>query len=590
MLGMPLLFSTTTASVMMTIHTTRIASLITAVLASGSLLAATQAVPALVFDGTTPQNDLQGSLAARVQFAQSQILPAHPREGDNQPRLTALRKSLLLVRPMQADSTAPMVVMAYDGTGKLLGSMGLNPPSKLPKTAYYLEGSPEEGVDFTPGPGTTGVINSSSELAKLGDPAGAFLLSKLRVHALVSIQTADGRWVRNVYLPTDAALEGKMVRLASNAGYDSTVTFSGRQVTLSRGQSQQFKFVRGQWIRDGELENNGITYASDAWSGVLPSKWIVPGLSLWFSHNQLHGELTGLKVGAPGELLIHTIDIGMLTTPRNQFAFAKDPEAHREYFQTIPASRLIVSQYAPLSLPEVMLPDGTLLTDFDPSEGGWHDGTMRQRIGKELISHGIDNANYGINSTAGEGESSHPYVVAQLAAHNSRGKYANGVKVHGGSGGGGIVTLDASLGNEFSHEVGHNYGLGHYVGALPALCIAAPTRTMPPGAGMATKTASFPTSSQPAAARAPVWMASVRRRSTAAPLVSMPWLAVRRSPVSTVLRSTPPTRRPSSSASSRARRCLMPVQPRVLASGTRAAPKWSLPVTRSTFPSRSLHP
>ena len=450
----------------MTIHTTRIASLITAVLASGSLLAATQAVPALVFDGTTPQNDLQGSLAARVQFAQSQILPAHPREGDNQPHLTALRKSLLLVRPMQADSTAPMVVMAYDGTGKLLGSMGLNSPSKLPKTAYYLEGSPEEGVDFTPGPGTTGVINSSSELAKLGDPAGAFLLSKLRVHALVSIQTADGRWVRNVYLPTDATLEGKMVRLASNAGYDSTVTFSGRQVTLSRGQSQQFKFVRGQWIRDGELENNGITYASDAWSGVLPSKWIVPGLSLWFSHNQLHGELTGLKVGAPGELLIHTIDIGMLTTPRNQFAFAKDPEAHREYFQTIPASRLIVSQYAPLSLPEVMLPDGTLLTDFDPSEGGWHDGTMRQRIGKELISHGIDNANYGINSTAGEGESSHPYVVAQLAAHNSRGKYANGVKVHGGSGGGGIVTLDASLGNEFSHEVGHNYGLGHYVGGF----------------------------------------------------------------------------------------------------------------------------
>ena len=88
---------------------------------------------------------------------------------------------------------------------------------------------------------------------------------------------------------------------------------------------------------------------------------------------------------------------------------------------------------------------------------------MRQRIGKELISHGIDNANYGINSSAGEGEGSHPFVVAQLTAHNSRGKYANGVQVHGGSGGGGIVTLDDSLGNEFSHEVGHNFGLGHYV-------------------------------------------------------------------------------------------------------------------------------
>ncbi len=88
---------------------------------------------------------------------------------------------------------------------------------------------------------------------------------------------------------------------------------------------------------------------------------------------------------------------------------------------------------------------------------------MRQSIGKELISHGIDNANYGINSQAGEGENGHPYIVAQLAAHNSRGKYSNGVQVHGGSGGGGIVTLDFSIGNEFSHEVGHNYGLGHYV-------------------------------------------------------------------------------------------------------------------------------
>ena len=46
----------------------------------------------------------------------------------------------------------------------------------------------------------------------------------------------------------------------------------------------------------------------------------------------------------------------------------------------------------------------------------WHEGAMRQHIGKELISHGIDNANYGLHSTAGVGEKSHPYAVAQLAA------------------------------------------------------------------------------------------------------------------------------------------------------------------------------
>ena len=37
---------------------------------------------------------------------------------------------------------------------------------------------------------------------------------------------------------------------------------------------------------------------------------------------------------------------------------------------------------------------------------------------------------------------------------------------HGGSGGGGIVTLDQTIGNEFSHEVGHNYGLVHYEGGF----------------------------------------------------------------------------------------------------------------------------
>jgi len=36
----------------------------------------------LVFNSTTPTNDLAGSLAAEVRFAQSQIVPASVREGD----------------------------------------------------------------------------------------------------------------------------------------------------------------------------------------------------------------------------------------------------------------------------------------------------------------------------------------------------------------------------------------------------------------------------------------------------------------------------------------------------------------------------
>lgn len=345
---------------------TQLASLIMAALASGPLLAAVQAPTSLPFNTQPPTNDLQGSLAAQVQFAQSQILPARAAEGDSQPRLTALRKSLLLVRPLQAETGVPMTVTARDGAGQTLGTLSLNPPEQLPKTAYYLDGSPEEGVDFTPAAGTTNVISSSAELARLGDATATLLRDRLGQHALVEVKTADGRWVRDIYLPEGAALEGKMVRASSNAGYTSTVRYSGRQVTLSRGQTLQFKFVGGQWIREGELENNGIRYATDTWSVVLPADWIRPGLSLQFNQGSLSGELTDLQVGAPSELLIHTIDLGMLTTPRDQFAFARDPEAHREYFQTVPTSRLIVSQYAPLSLPEVMLPNGTLLTDFDP--------------------------------------------------------------------------------------------------------------------------------------------------------------------------------------------------------------------------------
>ena len=440
------------------------AQVITVALVWATSFAAGAADQPLVFNATTPTNDLQGTLAARVQFAQSQILPVQVAKGDRQPHLIGNRQSLLLVRPLTADGTTPMHVTARDKAGKKLGSLTLNPPDKLPKTAYFLDGVPAKKIDFTaPARATTATINNSRDLEKLSDPKHTFLADRLRQNAVVEIQTANGQWVRDIQLPSGADFAGKLLRVRSTADYTSHIHYGDRSVEISRDQSLNFKCVRGQWVREGELENQSLTYAEDTWSGVLPAEWIAPGLSLQIAQGKASGELTALKVGAPTELLIHTIDVGMLAPPRDQFEFAKDPTAHREYFQTAPTGRLIVSQYAPLFLREVMLPDGTLLTDHDPSKGDWHNGTMRQRIGKELISHGIDNANYGINSTAGEGESSHPYVVAQLAAHNAHGKYANGLVVHGGSGGGGIVTLDSSLGNEFSHEVGHNYGLGHYV-------------------------------------------------------------------------------------------------------------------------------
>jgi hypothetical protein len=421
-----------------------------------------QAAP-LVFNSTTPVNDLQGSFAAQISFAQSQIIPARPREGDVQPHLIGKRKCLVLVRPLTPNEAIPVSITARDGAGKVLGSFVLNSPKQLPKTAYHIDGAPDGPIDFTPGTGSTSTLRDRASVEKLGDATAALLRSELQRHSVVEIETADGRWVRDIYLPPDKAFTGDVVRVRSQAGYPSTVHYSSRSVPLSRGQELLFKCIDGQWFRDGDLDNNALTYSVGTWSGLLPGEWIAPGLTLQFRQGSFTGELSRIKVGAPTQLLIHTIDIGMLTSPRGAFEFAKNPEAHREYYQTAPINRLIVAQYAPLTLTEVMMPTGTLLTDLDPSEGGWHTGMMRQFIGKELVSHGIDNANYGLNSTSGQGERSHPYVVAQLTAHNNRGNYSNGIQVHGGSGGGGIVTLDQSLGNEFSHEVGHNYGLGHYV-------------------------------------------------------------------------------------------------------------------------------
>ena len=416
----------------------------------------------LVFNTTIQKNDLKGDFEAQVFFAQSQIIPARPREDDRQPRLVSLRKALLMVRPLRADATG-LSVTAVDGSGKELGTLNLNPPEQLPKTAYFVEGVPAGGMDFKPKGASQGMIDDVDGIAKLAEKDGGTLRAMLGKNALVEISTADGRWVKEIHLPSALRLDSKVVRVNAGAGYGSTIHYGDQSVSVSRGQTVVFKAAGGRWFREGELDNNGLRYARDAWSVDLPAEWIRPSLVLRFRQGKASGELAAIDVGAPTQLLLHTIDLGFLTTPRGAFRFAGDREAHREYFQTVPASQLIVSRYAPLHLKEVMLPTGVLLREVDPSKGGWHEGTMRQHIGKELISHGIDNANYGLHSTAGAGEKSHPFAVAQLAAHNSRGVYSNGVKVHGGSGGNGMVTLDDSLGNEFSHEVGHNYGLGHYV-------------------------------------------------------------------------------------------------------------------------------
>jgi hypothetical protein len=139
----------------------------------------------------------------------------------------------------------------------------------------------------------------------------------------------------------------------------------------------------------------------------------------------------------------------------------------------VPVARFIAAQYLPIHLPKVVMPNGNVYTERSSyTEAGIYKGDMRENLAKGLLSTGINNANVGITSSLG-GDQNQPRPYRQTTVHTSAGVYTvkdkNGGEtaktvVHGLSGGGGQLTLKGTTGNEFSHEYGHDHGLGHYPG------------------------------------------------------------------------------------------------------------------------------
>lgn len=207
-----------------------------------------------------------------------------------------------------------------------------------------------------------------------------------------------------------------------------------------------------------------VTYAENTWTGIIPWNWVQPGITIQFEDVQGQtSELNNIDVGGENEIVIHNIRIGMLTEPPVLNQLEDNPMLAADYFQKLPITSMIVGNYSPISLKEVVLPDGTVYTESSTSEGGYHTGDMRELIGKSLISMGINNANFGINETAGSAQWQ-PHYYNQYVTHKSVGVYSNGLQYHGLSGGNGMATLLDTVGNEFSHELGHAYGMGHYPG------------------------------------------------------------------------------------------------------------------------------
>ncbi|PSU72908.1 glycosyl transferase [Photobacterium phosphoreum] len=231
-------------------------------------------------------------------------------------------------------------------------------------------------------------------------------------------------------------------------------------------------------LPDTDQLDNGkskVMFSHYAWNLPLSWEWMKPGLALRFSDNRnLEGELSQdmLVFGGAPELIIQNIDIGMLVEPRNQYDMINNMEQlATDYFQKIPVSKMVVADYTPLHLRKVTLPNGKVYTKASEYETpGIYAGDMRESIGKNLVSIGINNANFGIVDTAGN-DSSWSRPFSHITVHNNRGRYlakdkdgvvTSTVVNHGLSGGGGIVTLSSTRGNEWSHEFGHNFGRGHH--------------------------------------------------------------------------------------------------------------------------------
>lgn len=214
-----------------------------------------------------------------------------------------------------------------------------------------------------------------------------------------------------------------------------------------------------------------VLYTKRAWTARLPWDVVRKGLSLKIkAANALEGELPADRItfGAPAQLTVWGIRLGMLTTPpvNNQQLMLSNPAlAGTDYFQTVPIAELTVASYEDMQVDRVMVGDGSIVTSASARNGDVYSGDLREDVGKAQFSIGINLANQGVTSSR-LGSQSWNQVTTQFVYHHSAGNYANGRVEHGLSGGGGIGTLYDSTGNEWSHEIGHHFGMGHYPGCI----------------------------------------------------------------------------------------------------------------------------
>ena len=234
-----------------------------------------------------------------------------------------------------------------------------------------------------------------------------------------------------------------------------------------------------------DYNNNGskkdITYSKRSWSVQLPYYAVEPDMQLEFTAEtksglELEGKLIGddIEFAAPIEGAFLFIRLGMLTDNlegikgRYHDMITDTAHAMQEYFQTVPFAQLSAGIYEDRILKKVILDNGTIYENKSSFAGAdYYSGDMRESVAKAQVSVGIDLANKGVIDSALNQIHEITHDMFYFTVHHTIGRYTddNGSAkdvIHGLSGGNGIGTLVDSRGNEFSHEVGHGYGMGHY--------------------------------------------------------------------------------------------------------------------------------
>lgn len=247
-----------------------------------------------------------------------------------------------------------------------------------------------------------------------------------------------------------------------------TVLFNGK-VEETLALSRPEFILKADRPEDAADSRPDIVYSKRAWSAILPWHVIKPGMELVFkdgSGKEGRLEAEAIEMAPPSELVLNNIRIGLLTDPptnEDHYMMLEPAKAGADYFQTAPLSKMTIAQYEDIRLDKVIVATGEIYENASRDEGGVYSGDMRENTAKSTFSVGINLANWGITSS-GMLSQQQPQLTQTVVSHHAQGEYSNGTQLHGLSGGNGMLTLVRSIGNEFSHEIGHHYGLGHYPG------------------------------------------------------------------------------------------------------------------------------